>query len=111
MRDGMNDSLSFEENADVERANDVLDMVNKKNGYILRGLTCGFDEDTGDVLFFLPAEDFLHISKERKEAFFDALKKAWQDAKFKVLHKEKIDGDVYFHVGFCSYFFRLKSVL
>lgn len=111
---GLIGNLCFDDNVNNLRANKAaLITILRDDRYvgILRGYTYGFDKDTGDVLYFFPWEFLNSVKKEIRKEFLETIKKAWIDAKFEILDEREIDGDVYFDVGFKSYFFRLRSII
>ena len=110
---GMKDNLCFDENENKERADEALNITLRKQEFwcFISGCTHGFDVDTGDVLYFFPLLDIKRLKEEDKKRFLDDIKKNWVDANFEILEEKELAGDEYFHVGFRSLFFRLKSLI
>ena len=108
------DNISFEKNLNVNRANDALlkaDQEFKPFFGVLPGWTSGFDEDTGYVLIFIPLYGLKKITDEEKEKLYEIVKKRFAEASFEIIQEEDIGGDIYFHVGFASHCYILKSLL
>ena len=109
----MKNSLCFDKNSNVERALEATQVSLLKSwesrDLNISGFTCGFDQDTGDVLFFFPLEDLERLSKENREHLFNSLKHDWNTANFTILEEREGSGYEYFHVGFAHLFFRLQS--
>ena len=101
MVDGMKDNLRFDKNENVEHASQILNLTIPKD-YCFSGYTSGFDEDTGDVLIFIPWEWF-------PEELLPTLRKNWNEAGFEISEERFANSREYFHVGFHSRFFRLKN--
>jgi len=110
---GMKDNVCFAENQNTLRAKEAMDITLRKEKFyrVLSGWTDGYDIDTGDVLYFFPLHDLYNLGEERKKKFLENIKKNWIDAKFEIIEEKELAGDEYFHVGFCSLFFRLKSLI
>lgn len=113
MKNGMIDNLCFDGNANTKRAEEALKTVLRKRDFwfVLRGHISGFDKDNGDVLYFFPIEDFSKVRKETKAKFISNLIEAWKNANLELVEQTELTGDIYFHVGFRSIFFKLKSTI
>ena len=111
MRNGMKDNLSFERNGNVKRADNAFNEAITHSDCKISRWASGFDEDTGDVLFFIPLSDLNNLDTKKKEKFLRSIRKGWLSAKFKILEEEELSGEEYFHVGYRSQFFRLKSTI
>lgn len=113
MRGGMKDNLCFDENENTKRADAAFSITMKKFMWDVNvgGYTSGYDEDTGDVLYFFPLYDIGKWKKEDRERYFADAIKNWKDANFEIAEQKEISGEEYFHVGFASLFFRLKSLI
>ena len=108
------DNISFEDNPNVERASQAISDANQeyRNFFgLLRGWTGGLDVDNGYVEIFIPLDSFNGISAEEKERFLTILRKKFGEAHFEILHEGDLGGDVYFHVGYASRHFILKSLI
>ena len=108
------DNISFERNPNVERACDALmqaDQEFRPFFGILRGYTSGLDEDNGYVMIFLPLYDLQKETDEELNRFYEILRKRFLESNFEILYECDIDGDVYFHVGFASHNYILKSLI
>lgn len=108
MTDGRIDNVCFDDNVNTVRADATLSECNRQFS-VLGGYTVGYDEDTRDVLFFLPLEDL--NKNPLKDIFLSNLRSSWNGANFKILEEREINNRTYFRVGFASLFFRLRSTI
>lgn len=108
----LRDNLSFEDNPDVSRANKAIGAANKEFipvfGF-LSGWTSGFDKETGEVMIFIPLENFTGFSDDEKNKFYEIVKEKFTEADFEIVKEEDIGGEIYFHVGFASHMYILQS--
>lgn len=113
MESGMKDNLCFGENENTKRADAAFSITMRKFmcDVNVGGYTMGYDEDTGDVLYFFPLYDIGEWRKEDRERYFADAIKNWKDASFEIVEQKEMSGEEYFHVGFESLFFRLKSLI
>ena len=108
------DNLSFDDNPEVDRANNAISEANQEYRDffgLLRGWTSALDEDDGHVVSFIPLDSFKGISHEEKERFLSILRKKFEEASFEILHEGDLGGNVYFHIGYASRHFILKSLI
>lgn len=109
MIDGMKNNLCFEENKDVVCARQsMMSSFRHFPNFSFPGWILGLDEDTGDVLVFLP-EIFLPLSTSRlRQDFLSVLRENWMNSGFKISEERTVLDTEYFHVGLKSLLFRLE---
>lgn len=105
--------LCFEENENTKRADEAFRSTMKKFmlDIDIGGYTWGYDEDNGDILYFFPLFEISTWKEEDRERYFAVAIKNWKDANFEIAEQKELSGGEYFHVGFDSLFFRLKSLI
>ena len=111
---GAKNSVRFKAEQDTKRAQVALDITLRKPEFsiFLSNYVNGFDDDTGDLLYFFPTSDINKLKEVDKKNFVQDIKKNWIDAKFQILaEKDLSEKNKNFHVGFRSLFFRLKSLI
>lgn len=110
----LRDNLSFEDNPDVSRANEAIGAANKEFipvfGF-LSGWTSGFDKETGEVMIFIPLENFNGLSDDEKNDFYKIAREKLIEGSFEIVEEIDLSGEVYFHVGFASHMYILKSLV
>ena len=109
------DNISFEDNPNVDRASDAVVAAQQEFRPDCLGLfygwIAGFDEDNGNVAVFLPLYDLWKFTDEECKSFYEIIRKKFVKENFEILQEEDLGGNVYFHVGFASHSFILKSLV
>ena len=111
---GAKNSVRFKADQDTNRAQAALDIALRKPEFsnFLSNYTNGFDENTGDLLYFFPISDINKLQEEDKTNFIQEVRKNWIHANFKILaQKELSEKNKKYNVGFGSLFFRLQSLI
>lgn len=110
MRCGMKDNLRFDTIDGVARAQEALASAYQVafGKFYVTCYTCAFEEDTNDILVFLPIYAFERVSSNVVQNFFDSLLKQFQELGFEILEDRVVSGWEYFHIGSTSRLFRLK---
>lgn len=104
------DSLCFDKSINVCRAKEAMNLSihNFMFEILLLKWVCGFDANTGDVLFFIPTNSFRKYGKRKMGLFLTDLKNNWGNAGFEIIEERLLPSGEHPRVDFPSIFYRLK---
>jgi len=109
---GSKHSLSFEKNANVDRAKEAAYISIRK---FIKEVTLGdytfcFDEHTEEVLFFIRFETILTLDLFTTQKFYSDLKQNWKNAEFEVVDDRLLGENTFPQIAYASRMFRLKNL-
>lgn len=106
----MEGNLSFATTEHTTRASIAANcIINKSNS--IYNVVCGFDLDTGDVLFFFPIDFLDGYSEEEQKQLTQKLRESWIFSNFEIIEETELSWNAYPEVRFCSYCYRLRSTI
>lgn len=100
------------ENTNAKRADWAMNNVvcNENFQGMLKEYTIALEEETGEILFFLPLDDLHKANRKDRKEFLDSIEREWIASKFEIMENREASMEEWCDIGFDSHFFRLKSV-
>lgn len=68
------------------------------------------EEDSGEILFFLPLNSLYRLKRKVRKDFLNAIQREWVASQFEILESREVSMEECCEVGFDSQLFRIKSI-
>ena len=103
-------NISFEQNEAVERADNVIVQTAPRGFFQQAFWISGMEEETKDVMEFIPWQNLDTLSKIQSKTFPAILQKRFEDAGFKIVGAESVSEEEYCYVRYQALLIRLQIV-